>query len=122
MTQLIINGVELPYVKGGGYTCYAEPLTRQLTMASGRMVSEVTGTVWVVEYECQTMPNATYRSLIAALGGVLDVQFLPDTGDELIHGEFLCTERPKPKLAFVHHGEPVWEIGRMSLREVNPHG
>ena len=121
MTQLIINGTELPYLKGGGYTCRQEALTRQITMASGRMVQEVIGTVWVVEYSGTTMANDTYRSLIGSLSGVLDVQFLPDNGDELIHGSFLCTERPRPKMAFAHHGEPVWEIGRIALREVSPH-
>ena len=121
MTQLIINDVVLPYVKGGGYACREEKLAKQLTMASGRIVEEVIGTVWVIEYSCQTMQNATYRNLIGSLHGVLDVEFLPDNGDERIRGSFICTERPKPKMIFAHHGEPVWEIGRLALREVSPH-
>ena len=50
MTQLIINSVVLPKTSGDKYRCYPTKLTEQLEMISGRVVTEIRGTVQVIEY------------------------------------------------------------------------
>ena len=50
MTQLIINSVVLPKTSGDKYRCYPTKLTEQLEMISGRVVTEIRGTVQVIRY------------------------------------------------------------------------
>lgn len=121
MEQLIIEGLSLPAVKEGRYQSYEELLSKRAEMASGRMVEEVRGKAWCIEYSCETMKNAMLRELIAALRGSFTVYFLPVTGDEMLSGTFLCTKQPKPSVLFYRQGEPVWHNVSFTLREVTPH-
>ena len=123
MTQLVINGTTMPYVKAGGYSCRSEVLSEAVTMISGRMVEELRGQVYVIDYAVESMTMATYQALVTALrsGGGITVQFLPDDATELQTGTFLCTARPAPTFFMDHNGTPVWKDIAFSLREVNPH-
>jgi len=126
MNQLIVNGITLPNVKGGRYTCYEDVLSESIEMISGRMVEEVRGIVYVVEYSTGadgSMENSLYQSLIPILrsGKSFPVQVLPDNRSDVITSTFICTERPKPMMIMEHLGEPVWANISFTLREVYPH-
>lgn len=123
MTQLTINGTPMPYVKLGGYACRTEVLSETVTMISGRMVEEIRGEVYVIDYNADSMRMETYQALVDALraGGAITVQFLPDDGTELMTSTFICTSRPAPTFQMAHLGEPIWNGVAFSLREVAPH-
>lgn len=123
MTQLIINGITLPEASGGKYTCYEGTLSEQLEMISGRMVTEVRGHVWNIEYAYDYMGNELTRQLLAALrsGTAMTVKYLPDNSDELEESTFLCEDLTPPTFAFSRSGKPFWHDIKFKLREVRPH-
>ena len=123
MTQLIVENTPLPPVKLGRYSCRTETLSETVTMISGRMVEEIIGEVYVIDYAAESMHMEVYQELVRALrkGGGIYVQFLPDDGTELRSGYFLCTKRPAPSFQMEHLGEPIWNDVSFSLREVSPH-
>lgn len=123
MTQLVIDNLTLPYVKGGGYRCREEVLSKQLEMISGRMVEEVRGLVWVIEYTAPTLDNTTMAELMKLLrhSKIFPVTFLPDNSTGLMTSTFLCTQRSTPSFIMEHLGEPVWNNVSFTLREVEPH-
>lgn len=49
-TQLILDGMALPYVSGDRYSAHPATLSRQVEMISGRVVSEERGKVWRITY------------------------------------------------------------------------
>lgn len=123
MIQLIVNGTAMPYVKAGGYACRTEVLSEAVTMISGRMVEEIRGEVYTIDYSAGSMRMETYQALVTALraGGGITCQFLPDDGTELLTSTFICTQRPAPTFQMDHLGEPIWNDVTFSLREVRPH-
>lgn len=124
MTQLIINStIALPYASGDKYAAWEEPLSVQLDMISGRRVVEQRGLVWRIRYQYDYMGNALMRQLLGALrgGGILNVQFLPDTGDTLLTSIFLRESLTEPTFAFGRDGVGYWHGIEFELREVSPH-
>lgn len=123
MTQLIINGIALPEASGGKYQCYEGTLSEQIEMISGRMVTEVRGHVWNIEYAYDYMGNELTRQLLAALrsGTAMTVKYLPDNSDELEESTFLCEDLTPPTFAFSRSGKPFWHDIKFKLREVRPH-
>lgn len=124
MTQLIINStIALPYASGDKYAAWEEPLSVQLDMISGRRVVEQRGLVWRIRYQYDYMGNALMRQLLGALrgGGILNVQFLPDTGDTLLTSTFLRESLTEPTFAFGRDGVGYWHGIEFELREVSPH-
>lgn len=124
MTQLIINNtITLPYASMDKYAAWEEPLSVQLDMISGRRVVEQRGLVWRIRYQYDYMGNALMRQLLGALrgGGVLNVQFLPDTGDTLLISTFLRESMTEPTFAFGRDGIGYWHGVEFELREVSPH-
>lgn len=122
--QLNINNVNLPNVKGGNYSASEELLTKQIEMASGRMVEEIRGKVWTIQYNYPgNFTNDVYLPLMETLRGRggFQVTFLPDNGDDLITSTFLCTKREAPKYIMEHQGNPIWAGISFTLREVTPH-
>lgn len=121
---LIVNDILLPEPDIDGYHAYEDVLKVQLTMISGRMVEEVRGVVWRVDYTSGAMVDSTRRLALAALRSQRPVTavFLPDNGTELISSAFLVESLTPPVLAFVDDdGTPVWTGLAFSLREVRPH-
>ena len=49
-TQIIVNGLKLPFTSRDKYSCPEEILREQITMISGRMVEEVRGKIWRPSY------------------------------------------------------------------------
>ena len=123
MTQLIVNGTTMPYVKAGGYSCRTEVLSEAVTMISGRMVEEIRGEVYVIDYAIESMAMTTYQALVNALrsGGAITCSFLPDDGSALLTSDFICTARPAPTFFMEHLSEPIWKDITFQLREVAPH-
>ena len=67
MTQLSINGIDLPETKNGKYKCYEQELGENIRMISGRLVTEVRSSVRVIEYSYDYMGNDLMRRLLTAL-------------------------------------------------------
>lgn len=123
MTQIIINGVMLPKTSGDKYRCYPVKLAEQLEMISGRVVTEIRGTVQVIEYAYDYMPDAQYKALLTALRSnpPLTVTYLPDDSADMVTSEFIVTAYPSPSFAFSKGDKPYWHGINFSMREVKPH-
>ena len=120
---LIVNDILAPEADFDGYRAWEDTLREQIPMISGRMVEEVRGKVWRIDYASGQMRDTTVKQLLAALRakGSKTVAFLPDNGDELIPSTFLVESLTPPVLAFFDGTEPVWKGLSFSLREVKPH-
>jgi len=121
---LIINDILLPEPDVDGYHAYEDILKVQLTMISGRMVEEVRGVVWRVDYTSGAILDSTRRLALAALRSQKPVTavFLPDNGGEPVSSAFLVERLTPPTLSFLDDdGTRVWTGLAFSLREVRPH-
>ena len=120
---LIVNDILAPDADFDGYRAWEDTLREQIPMISGRLVEEVRGKVWRIDYASGQMRDTTVKQLLAALRakGSKTVAFLPDNGDELIPSTFLVESLTPPTLAFFDGTEPVWTGLSFSLREVKPH-
>ena len=124
MTQLILNSnIALPYTSGDKYCCYPGTLAQQVEMISGRMVEEERGHVQMIKYAYDYMGNDLMRQALTVLrrGKSFPVAYLPDEGDELVSGIFLCTSITQPTFAFSRYGVSYWHNFAFTLREVKPH-
>ena len=122
-STLIINGIYCPEPDFDGYRAWEDKLREQVTMISGRIVEEVRGKVWRVEYTSGRMSDALTRQLLTALRakGSKPVTFLPDDSDDMKASTFLVESLTPPTLAFFDGTEPVWTGLAFTLREVKPH-
>ena len=124
MIQLILDGnIALPQTSWDKYRCYPSLLTQQVEMISGRLVEEVRGVVQMIEYSYDYMGNGLMQQVLAVLrsGTSFSAAYLPDEGDELVSGIFLCTSITQPTFAFSRGGVPYWHNFGFTLREVKPH-
>lgn len=123
MVQLILNGTNLPETTRGKYKCYEDILSVNLEMASGRMVREVRGKVYKIEYSYDYMGSVLLNELLAILRSSrpITVQYLADDAEELATGTFWCTGITNPMFAFSRNGTPYWHNVGFVLREVEPH-
>ena len=64
--------------------------------------------------ECDTM-------FVLRSGKSFPAAYLPDEGDILVNGIFLCTSITQPSMAFSRRGVPYWHNFAFTLREVKPH-
>lgn len=125
MNQIILSGgIVLPQTSRDKYRCYEGNLSQQLEMISGRMVEEIRGRVYYVEYAYDYMGNALMRQVLSVLraGGAFEAAVLPDDRDEMISSRFICTDLSQPAFAFSKRGQPYWHDFSFKLREVTPHG
>ena len=115
---LIVNDILVPEADFDGYRAWEDTLREQIPMISGRLVEEVGGKVWRIDYASGQMRDTTVKQLLAALRakGSKTVAFLPDNGDELIPSTFLVESLTPPALAFFDGAEPVWTGLSFSLR------
>lgn len=120
---LIVDEIAVPEPDFDGYHAYEDTLLDQVPMISGRMVEEVRGTVWRIDYTSGRMSDSVTRQLLAVLRarGSKTWAFLPDNGDELLSSTFLVESLTPPVLSFFDGSEPVWTGLSFSLREVRPH-
>ena len=115
MTQLSINGIDLPETKNGKYKCYEQELGENIRMISGRLVTEVRSSVRVIEYSYDYMGNDLMRRLLTALRSV---QFLDPLSDSMQSASFRCTKQPAPQFAFSRDGVGLWNNIAFTLEEV----
>lgn len=122
-SPLIINGIYCPEPDFDGYNAYESILREQVPMISGRLVEEVRGKVWRIDYTSGRIRDSVVQQLLAALraSGSKAVTFLPDNSDDMIPSTFLVESLTPPTLAFFEGSEPVWTGLSFTLREVKPH-
>lgn len=135
MTQLIIDGVSLPESKNGTYKAYRDPQYVDVEMVSGRLVREIRGNVWYVEYQYGYFTDEMKSKVVAACEkGVrqpIKCGFLtPTSTGELTYSDFLVTSFTYPKFMWSRKnisddGEqitftPMWGDFSIQLREVKP--
>lgn len=122
-SPLIISGIYCPEPDFDGYRAYEDTLLEQIPMISGRLVEEVRGKVWRIDYTSGQMRDNTVKQLLAALRakGSKPVTFLPDNSDDMKASTFLVESLTPPTLAFFDGTEPVWTGLAFTLREVKPH-
>lgn len=120
MTQLSINGIDLPETQNGKYKCYEQELGESIRMISGRLVTEVRSSVRVIEYFYDYMGNDLMRRLLTALRSRSDlsVQFLDPLSDSMQSASFRCTKQPTPQFAFSRDGVGLWNNIAFTLEEV----
>lgn len=122
------NTVALPYTTRDKYECYPEEVGSQIQMISGRVVWESRGHVQKIHYQYDCMGNILWRQVAAFLRSSrsFSVSYLPDDGDEMRSGIFICESLSPPKYAFEGVdtlGRPAkfWHNIDFTLREVSPH-
>ena len=122
-SPLIISGIYCPEPDFDGYLAYEDTLREQIPMISGRLVEEVRGKVWRINYTSGQMRDNTVKQLLAALRakGNKTVAFLPDDSDEMKASTLLVESLRPPTRAFFDGSEPVWTGLAFTLREVKPH-
>lgn len=129
MTQLVLDvagmAVALPESIKGGYAVYEEDLTVEVEMISGRLVKELRGTVWRVNYQYGFFNDADRARVITACRKgrrePILCSFLPPEGGEMQTSTFFVTEFTEPKFMWSREGAPLWADFSVSLREVRPH-
>ena len=122
-SPLIINGIYCPEPDFDGYNAYESILREQVPMISGRLVEEVRGKVWRIDYTSGRIRDSVVQQLLEALraSGSKAVTFLPDNSDDMIPSTFLVESLTPPTLSFFDGSEPVWTGLSFTLREVKPH-
>ena len=124
MIQLIINGIVLPETRRDRYTAHTVDTDEIIAMASGRKVAEISNQVWRIEYSYDHWPPPLWDALhpiMARKSNLINVQFLPPTGHDLISETFFCTTPPKPTFAFERNdGQPLWHNISFVLEGANP--
>ena len=123
MTQINLNGLNLPEVSRDRYSCWEEDLSVQVEMISGRVVIESRGKVWKASYQYDYMGNTLLRLLLAQLrtGAPVMATVLTDSG-ETVTGRFVVESVTQPTFAFSRGGEGLWHNVGFTLREERPHG
>ncbi len=123
MTQINLNGLNLPEVSRDRYSCWEEDLSVQVEMISGRVVIESRGKVWKASYQYDYMGNTLLRLLLKELrsGAPVMATVLTDSG-ETVTGRFVVESVTQPTFAFSRGGEGLWHNVGFTLREERPHG
>ena len=126
MNQLILNGILLPESSNDKFSCWEEPLTRQVTMLTGRVVLESlepAAKIWRASYTFDCMGNEKLRQVLSVLrsGAPFPASVLPDSSDELVTSVFICDSITPPTYAFSTGGVGVWHNLSFTLREEEPH-
>lgn len=131
MTQLILDGIQLPESKDGGYTATPVELGTMVQMISGRIVKEVRGNAWSVSYQYGYFDDDMRQKVLAACNkgsrqpikcGIL----LPDSVDgKLYYSDFFVTVTAQPRFRWSKKQQgklvPLWANYEIQLREVKPH-
>ena len=133
MTQLILDttgqAVVLPESRKGGYTAQFTPLHEDGEMITGRLVRELRGNVWVLDYQYDYFKTEMKNRVISACEKgkrtPITCAFLkPDSDGELSTSLFwvMSFDYPKFQWGKKDHGTliPLWGGFSLTLREVKP--
>ena len=135
MLQLILDGMEMPESKNGGYTVESETLSVDLEMISGRIVREVRGHVWRISYQYGYLTDEQRTAFLTICEKgqrePIHVGFLvpDDAGETLRYSDFIVTNLKRPTFRwgridepdFVDIWTPIWADFQVELREVYQH-
>lgn len=133
MNQLILDttgyGIILPESRKGGYAAQFTPLHEDVEMITGRLVRELRGNVWVLDYQYGYLTTEMKNRVIAACEKgkrePITCAFLkPDSGGALSYSRFFVTEFKYPKFYWSRSNNgtptPLWGDFSLTLREVKP--
>lgn len=121
---LIIDGIQIEDLLEGDYSAYEQELGRSERMASGRLVEELQGTIWVLQLNIDAIDAVTMASLSTALKSTREHElfFLPSTGGtELKTGYFHLSAPAAPSLRCWRGGLPEWQGYALTFEEINCH-
>lgn len=130
MTQLILDmggvAISLPESIKGGYKSWEEDLCSEVVMISGRMVTELRGSVWRVSYQYGFFNDVDRKRIISACRKgrrePIICSFLPPESEDMITGNFWVTSFSEPKFIWsVENGKPMWADFSVELRETKSH-
>lgn len=134
MTQLVLdtsadNGVILPESRKGGYFAQMVPLSVDVEMVTGRLVRELRGQVWQIEYQygyfTEEMKNRVISACRNGQRTPIECLFLPPNSRQLQSGRFWVTKFTYPKFYWSRpepggDSVPLWGDFSLALREVKP--
>ncbi|MDR3277423.1 MAG: hypothetical protein LBT12_01510 [Oscillospiraceae bacterium] len=120
MTQLIINNTAYPETSKDKYKCYTRDVGENLRMISGRLVTEISYKIVVLEYSYDYFKPELMRQCAADLriGNEVTVAYLAPESDEMIAANFKCVKPPAPVYAFSKEGKPYWHTINFTLEGV----
>lgn len=123
MTQIILNGIELPESKKN-YQAWREELSVSVEMIKGRLVKEVRGVVWHASYQYGFFKDEEKAALLAALElgrkQPIICSILPPDSNTMIESNFWVTDITYPRFMWSRDGEPLWANFAFEIREVEP--
>lgn len=129
--QLILDTygdrMELPESRGGRYSASKKELSSSVEMISGRMVRELRGSVWVINYQYGLMSDEDKNRFLAicekGTRSPIGCKFLQPNG-EYNEQMFFVTNYKAPTFFWSRDvgGDPIpmWGDYSVSLREVKP--
>ena len=122
ITQLIINGVRMPYASRDRYQAKEELLGETREMISGRVTTEGRGLVYFVRYEYDYILPEIWNTISPYLKNkkAFPCTFLTTEG-EMKGANMVCTELTQPSFAFDINGKAYWHNIAFTLREERPH-
>ena len=135
MTTLILDttgyNIPLPESRKGGYYPHFDPLNVDVEMISGRLVRELRGNVWWIDYKYGCFDDETKNAVIAACKKgekePIECTFLPPDSTTMITRRFWVMKFTYPKFYWGKGvpGDretkvPLWSDFAVSLREVKP--
>ena len=133
MTQLILDppgrNVALPEVRNGAYTCEEKSLSKDIEMASGRMVREIRGFAYIITYQQKVLSELDKEAFLGACSAgmtqPITCMFLAPDSNELKTSTFLVTDFKAPAFQWSRmvggQHVPLWADYSVTLREVEAH-
>ena len=121
---LMIDGVQIEDLLEGDYSAYEQELGKTQRMASGRLVEERQGTIWVLQLNIDVLDAETMARLSTALKSTREheIFFLPSTGGtELATGKFHLAAPATPSLRSWRGGLPEWQGYALTFEEIECH-
>jgi hypothetical protein len=120
MRQLIINNIEYPETSNDKYKLYTRDVGENLRMISGRLVTEVSYRIVVIEYSYDYFKPALMRQCMADLriGNEITVTYLSQESNEMLTANFKCVKPPAPVFAFSKDGIAYWHTVNFMLEGV----
>lgn len=122
MTQLILNGISLPESKRR-YRAYRDELSVSVEMINGRLVKELRGEIWRIEYQYGWFSDADKSALMAALElgrrQPIECTFITPHGTTYT-SNFWVESIEAPTFYWSSSGDPIWADFAFTLREVEP--
>lgn len=116
MTQLIINGMELPEAlsnNDGAYKAKPVLVSKKQRMISGLQVEEIQGYNTEISYEYPYLDDESYKALIKSLTSKnpISVAYLDSYSLSMKSGLFVCTELPDPDYLLSDIDDKVYWTG-----------